>query len=814
MDMAAAQQQSAPVRWLGELAGAERASAGGKGGTLARLLQAGHPVPDGFVILPAAFAGDELEPSAWVQVRAHLAWMRKGGTDQSDGMTFAVRSSALSEDSAQASFAGEFETVLGVTSDKAVHDAIHAVRRSRHGERVQAYSQAKDLGSEHEMAVVVQRLVPAELSGVLFTADPVSGSRSQMAGNYVHGPGEQLVSGQAQARAFTFSRPRGTYEGPPELEPQARRLFKLGSRLEAELGTPQDIEWALARPGDGRGPQSRQRLYLLQSRPITTLQGYNPTTGAWNASLTGNYLWSNVNFGEAISEVMTPLSWSVIALTLEEWTLIPGVPPAGNIGGLPYLNLSTYASIYRALGKKEEALRRALEGTAYTRLPEGMAIPLIPLTWRDLLRIMPATVRMQVRQKQAVRRIPSYLETNRAWCRRMRQAIQEAGSGSGLIALWQREIEPHLRQSVPAILGSAMHAADHASKLYHDLEKLVGPDDADALTSNLSRGSELLASLGPLVGLARVARGEMEPEDYFEAYGHRGPDEFELSAPRPAEDADWLGRQLADFARAPVDVDRMLAERQEAFQAAWARFQTAHPRKAGATRRRIDEVGPRARLREAARSEYARDRWVVREFALRAGELASLGDGIFFLTVAEMLDLLAGDARATIDIPARRASHERHRELPAYPPIICGRFDPFQWAADPARRSDFFDAQAPEAKAPDASSRLISGSPGSAGRVEGAVRCLGGLDEGDALQPGEILVTAQTNIGWTFLFPRAAGIITDVGAPLSHAAIVARELGIPAVVGCTDATRRLVTGDRVRLDGGRGTVEILGEAAH
>jgi len=103
----------------------------------------------------------------------------------------------------------------------------------------------------------------------------------------------------------------------------------------------------------------------------------------------------------------------------------------------------------------------------------------------------------------------------------------------------------------------------------------------------------------------------------------------------------------------------------------------------------------------------------------------------------------------------------------------------------------------------------LHGAAGSAGRVEGIVRCLDSPEQGNQLQPGEILVTSLTNIHWTPLFPRAAAVVTDVGAPLSHAAIVARELGIPAVVGCGDATLRLKTGDRVRVDGGRGLVEIL-----
>ena len=213
-------------------------SAGGKGGTLARLYQAGYPVPNGLIVLPPAFDGDEMLPQAWAQVLAHLACLR--GDDLQ--AAFAVRSSALAEDSAKASFAGEFETVLDVRTDEAVRSAIQTVRRSRHSERARAYSQARGLDTAclnggHEMAVVVQRLVQADISGVLFTADPVTGSHNHMIGNYVHGLGERLVSGEATPHEFTLSRPRGRYEGPPELRRFARRLYKLATRLERELGS-------------------------------------------------------------------------------------------------------------------------------------------------------------------------------------------------------------------------------------------------------------------------------------------------------------------------------------------------------------------------------------------------------------------------------------------------------------------------------------------------------------------------------------------------------------------------------------------------
>ncbi|MCK4472293.1 MAG: pyruvate, phosphate dikinase, partial [Anaerolineae bacterium] len=200
---------------------------------------------------------------------------------------------------------------------------------------------------------------------------------------------------------------------------------------------------------------------------------------------------------------------------------------------------------------------------------------------------------------------------------------------------------------------------------------------------------------------------------------------------------------------------------------------------------------------------------LFRTFALRAGELTGLGEDIFFLSLEEVLTRLDGDEAASDSIPARRETHARYSALPPYPTLIRGRFDPFQWAVDPNRRSDLFDAHASTSTL---ASDTITGFAGAAGRVKGLVRRLDSVEEGDQLQPGEVLVTVTTNIGWTPLFPRAAAIVTDVGALLSHAAIVARELGIPAVVGCGNGTMRLRTGDRVLVNGGQGVVEILDSA--
>ncbi|MDH4045747.1 MAG: pyruvate, phosphate dikinase, partial [Gemmatimonadota bacterium] len=722
------------IRAFRDLTKGEQLLAGGKGGTLAQLYQAGYPVPDGLVVLSAAFAGDELTPEAWAQVRTHVARLRSGG----ESIAFAVRSSALGEDSVQASFAGQFETVLDVRSDEEIRDATRTVRRSRSGERVQKYSRATGIDVPRDVAVVVQRMVPAELSGVLFTADPVSGSRMRMVGSYVRGLGDRLVSGVETGESLIFERPKGQYQGPAELRRHARRLYKLAARLERELGAPQDIEWAIA----------KGKLYLLQSRPITTLIGCNPATGEWNDSLTGEYLWSNVNFGEAVPDVLTPLSWTVLQLIFGGWRILPPYYTAGNIAGRPYLNISIFATVFRAMGKSRQDLLEAVEGTLFTPLPRTMEIPVIPLSRWSLLRILPKLFRLGMKEKRALKEVPAYLASNPAWCSRMRQRIVEAGTRGELLSLWHAEIKPHVTQSVWAVMASVSHYAGHTTRLRRELRELVEPDDADALISNLSDASGPLASLGPLMGLSKVARGEMERDAYLEQYGHRGPHEFELSVPRPTEDASWFDRQLARFRESRLDVQTLLAKQRAEFDRAWTSFRARYPRKAKSMRRRIADVAPRARRREAVRSEYTRDRWVVRAFAVRAGELTRLGEDIFFLTIDEVLDVLSGEEAATRHIPARRATYERYRALPRYPSVILGRFDPFQWAAHPGRRSDIFDARAPwpVAERRDDGFRTLTGAAGAAGQVEGVVRRLDRPEDGDELLDGEVLVTAQTDI--------------------------------------------------------------------
>lgn len=779
------------VKAFAKLEQGERGLAGGKGGTLAYLYQKGYPVPDGFVIMPAAFTGNELSSDSWQQVQQQLARSRNGSATTS----FAVRSSALSEDSALASFAGEFETVLDVHSDEMIREAIYTVRRSRLSERVQAYSQAKGMDLEHEIAVVVQRLVRAEISGILFTADPVTGSRAHMSGNFIFGLGDELVSGEVEPFTFTLNRPKGNYEGPAEFQRYAKKLFKMGSRLERELECPQDIEWCVA----------GGKLYLLQSRPITTLMAYDPVSHVWNSSHTGDYLWFR---HEVFPDVLTPSSWSVWR-TFQQFNVL-GMAGIGNIGGRMYMNYSMAETLMRAFGRSDEVIKDQIALTA-GRIPEGITIPKISVTrWAVIKRMLPIMFELLPKQYRLMKKFEEIVETTPEKCRQMRQQIREAEDEEQLVQLWHEEVFP--------FFSDFLQLQDKANEDYffpfQDAKKqlvaLVGEREGNAILATLSAGEGQLASMGVLVGLEKLSTGEMSRQEYMQIAGHRPVQENELAVARPYEDPNWLDRQLAEYEKDPLDFAEMSARRTAEFDVLWQKVAQAHPKEAKKLKKKINQTIMGMEKRERVRSELTRTYGVIRDWFLRAAELTNLGEDIFFLSYQEVIDVLRGSDRVVSTIPARRESYDKLCALPQYPMFISGRFDPFQWSADPQRRADVFDSHVPYQVS---ESDVIKGYPGSAGCVEGIVRYLTSPDNGQQLQEGEILLASTTNVGWTPLFPHAAAVITDIGAPLSHAAIIARELGIPAVVGTGNATMRLRTGDRVRVDGGQGIVEILDKPA-
>ncbi|MGE5249787.1 MAG: PEP-utilizing enzyme [Bacteroidota bacterium] len=533
---------------------------------------------------------------------------------------------------------------------------------------------------------------------------------------------------------------------------------------------------------------------------------YGPLTGEWNDSIAAELLWSSVNTREAVPDVMSPSTWSLWQIYYVEANpvkLPAGYPLCGNICGRPYLNLSLFVSMYKAIGKD---IRKEMHGELIGSVQSDLDIPIIPFSALALLwRVLPGMIKAQRYAARQRQRFSELVSATPAWCRATRRELENIHTREALLRLWHESIKPRFSEACRLLRSVTMESSDVSNQLHLDLARVVGEADANTLTSNVSAHSDSLESLAPLLALSEVARGTISRESYLERYGHRGPHELELFSPGSEEEPACLDRQLADLAECYVAVEDSLENRRLEVENVRARCRAAYPREMARLEPRISLAAEAARDREAVRSEVTRITRLVRQFLLRAGRVTGSGEDIFFLSLEEMVALLSDDTAFLAYVPARRQAYSRYCALPPYPSLIIGAFDPFQWAADPHRRSDVFDSRRPGMAAPS----LIKGFPGAAGCVEGIVRRIDCVEDGQQVQSGEILVTVTTNVGWTPLFPRLAAIVTDVGAPLSHAAIVAREMGIPAVVGCGNATMLLKTGDRVRVDGKRGVVEVL-----
>jgi rifampicin phosphotransferase len=837
--------------------GAVPAVAGGKGASLARLARAGFRVPPGFHVTTGAYLDFVRQGGLLAPMQAALSGRAAGAGPASarigelfsgqplppstaaaiagayaalgDDVPVAVRSSATVEDLPGLSAAGQHDTYLGIRGEAAVLDAVRRCWASLWSERAIGYRARFGIAPDDvSIAVVVQRLVPAEAAGVMFTVDPVGGARDQVVISANWGLGESVVSGDVTADVAVVDRVSGTLvryevgsketmtvadatatrtaETPAGLRServlsaaQAAELARLGLAIEKLTGAPADVEWTLA----------AGELSVVQARPVTTAAARPPES--WNDSLDGDYLWSNGNLGEAIPDVMTPATWSFVELLMTRMTFpphLPGYRGYGRIGGRFYANVSMSISLEALAGISPRRFVTFF-GPVLGKLPPVGDIPRPRLPRAKVIRqTVAATVTMLRRVRAASKRMPEFLAAAPARCDRLRAEIERTTDAAVLASLWPREVRPLIVEACEMLSAAVLHGTTFVTTPAK-LAKLVGEADAALLLSGQQAGGSLLASLGPVTGAARLARGEIDRDAFARQYGHRGAHEVELSFPRPAEDPAWIDDQLAAVADAAHDPDALLASQEAARAAARNRLARQDPRKAAAARKLIARWTPLARDREAARSEVARTVWVARTWVRRAGQLTGHGDDLFFLGLPEIFDLLRGNPAPLAGVPARRAAYETYRPLPPYPTLIRGHFDPVRWAADPNRRSDYYDehVQAPK---PDGA---ITGFPGAAGVVEGTVRVLRAPEDAAQLGDGEILVTTVTNIGWTPVFPRAAAVVTDVGAPLSHAAIVARELGIPAVVGCGNATTLLHSGDRVRVDGSHGTVEVLHQAS-
>jgi pyruvate,water dikinase len=835
----------------GNLTDADLARLGGKGAALARLGAAGFPVPPWF-----ALAGG----GSW-EVDDFVSALRALGPGP-----FAVRSSAGAEDGAEHSFAGQFESYLHVPATEVVTKA-GAVWASAHSEAIRAYCRERGLPPPEPPVALIQQMVKARCAGVAFSADPVGGRRDVAVVSATAGTGDKLVSGEVDGEVWRFARDGLLLEKPAAgvlEESLAREVAAMARRCERFFGRPQDIEWAV--DGDGK-------LWLLQSRPITTLGGLPDPDDVLR-------LWDNSNIAESYGGVTTPLTFSfarrVYEAVYREFCRMMGVPGArmplgeevfprmlGLARGRVYYNLRSWYVVLALLpgfrvnrhfmeqmmGVREPLpeplVEEILAATRRSRVVDFLALicTCAGLVWR-LLTLRGQIARFGVRLNAALappsrpfaemrgdELVDHYQTLERQLLKRWDAplvndffAMVFYGALRSLCAKWLGDADGSLQNELLLDCGEIISAEPPRRILRMARLAAAKPELAATLAD------PALATAAKLAALRGDPPLAVEFDRYLTDFGDRCLEELKLESPTVADDPASLlasiglmaGRLTAESGEAP---ERGLPE--------GGPHASSLPRSAScrtASREIPLPAGPKgvvfrwvlrqARARVAARENlrfertrvFGRVRTLIRELG---GRLC--GDGVletpedvFHLELGEVLGYWDGTGAAARLGAIAKA---RRAEFDAY---RAGPPPPERFTTrGPLARHARLDA-APADGAPDAPG-AIKGAGACPGVVRGRVRVV--LDPRAArLEPGEVLVARQTDPGWVVLFPAASGLLVERGSLLSHSAIVARELRLPCIVGLAGITTRLQTGMEVEMDGATGVVRVLrggaGEDVH
>jgi phosphohistidine swiveling domain-containing protein len=736
---------------LADAATVDRTMVGGKAAVLAELFAAGFPVPPGLAVTAAALDAARLD------ARLAEAAGRLGGD------RYAVRSSAAAEDLPDASYAGLYETYLNVPAD-GLAEAVRRCFAAAASERVTAYRGRQGGEAGAAMAVLVQAMVDPVAAGVAFTAHPVTGDRGQAVVTAVAGLGDRLVSGQTTGEEWTITNGATTLTRPgPGGDPvltdgQAAAVAELARRVADRYGErPQDVEWAIDRSG---------RLWLLQARPMTALT--RPVT--WTPP--GPGLWMrNFRLGEWLPEAVTPLFATWLLVLLEDGYL-DGMD--GSIGvRVPfryalvngwYYNATPIPSpglLARVLWHGRSRAARILFNALIRvgRDPAGAdhaALSDLERAWRD--RHLP-------RYRRLVAAAGAEVDT--ATPGRLAELIDALGREAG-IYLWYLAIVGGSAWKMEACL--TRFARRH---LTHVLTEREG--GAQVLLRGLPGTTPVAAAHAvQSVDWYHPVAGELSSGEFFGGTAHERHGEL---AERRSVVEQRCREALADRPRPLAEFERLLAVNQ--------RY---------------------AAIREQQANEFTLAWPVLRSCTRRLGRhLTDTGaierpDDIFFCTRDDLHAALTHRADGPIGgIGERRTLWRRQRHLAA--PLTLGR---------PARLvGDVIDRAVQQARgAVETADGLIVGHPASAGRATGPVHLVHGPADFAGFVHGDVLVAKATAPAWTPLFGRAAAVVTDGGTLAAHASLVAREYGIPAVVGTGDATRRLHPRQIVTVDGTAGTVTL------
>ncbi len=804
---------------------------GGKALSLGKTAIAGLPVPPGFVITTDAFRrlrtrGVRSDPQFLQELLDAYRQLGSG--------LVAVRSSATAEDAADTSFAGQQDSYLGIQGEDALITAIERCWQSLFSDRSAAYREKQGVTANSlAMAVVVQQLVEAEAAGVLFTRDPTDVKGRTMLAEASWGLGEAVVSGRVQPDRFQLDRTTGavlnkhlglksiriTANGEEHVPPAEQQQFclsdhaltqlaELGRNVENYYRDARDVEWAYA----------AGMFYLLQARPIT-VAGVAEQAEVRRSVIAelqakaqpGGTVWVRYNLSEVLPEP-TPMTWAVVGRLLaadggfgdmnrdfgaephpalgpqSAFDLVASRPMA-NLSRLPQLQFARPVIRYPFDAYKANP-RLALEPKPILDPlgGSGCLIGLFKLPGLMLRLNREKRIRTQLADTFANRFTHEFVPS---FAMAAKSAISQEWSlldPPEIIRefnLWvNRTLIEFARDSLkPTVL------ADQAwSNLTATLMPRLGEERARAAVAELSMGAHPPPDANLGSAMRDLSTGVIDSITFLEQFGHRSTNEMELAQPRWNEAPE----QLKQLVRGDSAMERPA---EHIGRSLWESIAN-EAKLSGSARDRfrseVQQLRTYLGLREAGKHYLLLGYAVIRRTLVELDRRFGLNGGIFFLTPADFPALLAEkDLSGSVAAARRRRQTELSLEVP---PVLF---------------SDDLDAIGRPLPEPEGGDRL-EGVPLSAGVAEGPALVLTEPTAPPTGAGGYILVCPTTDPAWVPLFVQAKGLVMETGGVLSHGAIVAREFGLPAVAGLPGVIHRLKTGQIVRVDGGRGTVTILG----
>ncbi|ONF72185.1 PEP/pyruvate-binding domain-containing protein [Amycolatopsis keratiniphila] len=794
---------------------------GGKAAGLGEMIKVGERVPDGFCLTVEAYSSRDLPENEVI-----------GAYERLGGGPVAVRSSATAEDLPDASFAGQQDTFLGVNGPASLVDAIHKCWDSLHSDRAVAYRASAGI-DDAAMAVVIQRMIDPVVAGVLFTANPITGCRTEMIVDAAPGLGTAVVDGTVVPDHYVLGHARTVPQlpegclGTQELE----QLRDAGLRLQRHFGSPQDIEWAIDSDGV---------LWLLQSRPITTLFPLPPETGETRLYLEFGHI-------QGMLRPCTPMGISLLKAGSALWFHAHGVhgdprdplPRMVPIGGRLYFDLTDFVrhkAMRKRLSTSLQVYGPRVQGAVEHMMTDPRFAPRRGLPFRlgNILRatalLAPSMVAgiassvarpdaARVRSYRAVeeiRRLTVPPSNSATTAERMRWVIEDshrAIMSHGMLGLMGPLMAGIFLGAAPSGLLKGIASNEELDIVLGGMPHNV-TTEMDLLLWNLAvnarKHRDIFLGIPPDELAARYRTGQLPDigmAGFLDRYGMRAAAEIDVGMPRWDEDPAPLFATIANYLR--VDDPELAPDRRfrQAAHKAEAMIETLshRARRRRPVRGRIATFLMRRSRKLTGLREIGKFAWLPaiqasrRQLLLVGDDLVSRGllesrDDIMFLTLDEARAAVhdATDHRRLV--ASRRADHRRELRRSTVPGALL---------------SDGTDVEALVPPGP-VQDGVLTGMAGAAGQATGRARVIRD-PAGAYIEPGEILVAPTTDPGWTPLFLTTAGLVTETGSPVAHGPTVAREYGIPAVICVRDATHEITTGQLITIDGTAGTVRVVDE---